>query len=126
MFGGHHVVLIRDPVQQWLSARSQRLQHRSPYFELGYLMILALASRLSVAGRIARWLKIPQLRNFRDCSMPAHHRLNAQLNVHAIQREVAERILMEQAELAPELVPHDAETGEDHEGPTATGAPRRA
>ena len=199
VFGGHHVVLIRDPVQQWLSARSQRLEHRSPYFDLGYLMILALASRLSVAGRIARWLEIPHLRfgsfghqyrllrrrfeplndelsyrafiavymlsytkalrhadividmdrlsgsrpyadavsaellqatgvdlDFRDCSMPAHHRLDAQLNVHAIQREVAERILMEQAELAPELVPHDAETGEDHEGPTATGAPRRA
>jgi hypothetical protein len=199
VFGGHHVVLIRDPVQQWLSARSQRLEHRSPYFELGYLMILALASRLSVAGRVARWLKIPHLRfgsfghqyrllrrrfeplndelayrafiavymlsytkalrhadividmdrlsgsrpyadavsaellqatgvdlDFRDCSMPAHHRLDAQLNVHAIQREVAERILMEQAELAPELVPHDAEPGEDHEGPTATGAPRRA
>jgi hypothetical protein len=49
VFGGHHVVLIRDPVEQWLSARSQRLQHGNSYFELGYLMILALASRLSVA-----------------------------------------------------------------------------
>lgn len=87
VFGGHHVVLIRDPVQQWLSARSQRLKHGSPYFELG---------------------------------------VDARLNVHALQRDVAERILMEQSELAPELVPHDAEPGEDHDGPTATGAPRRA
>jgi hypothetical protein len=62
VFGGHHLVLIRNPVQQWLSARSQRLEHGSPYFELGHFMILALASRLSVAGRIARWLGIPHLR----------------------------------------------------------------
>jgi hypothetical protein len=199
VFGGHHVVLIRDPVQQWLSARSQRLQHASPYFELGYLMILALASPLSVAGRIARWLKIPHLRfgsfghqyrllrrrfeplddelsyraftavymlsytkalrhadvvidmdrlsgsrqyaaaigdellqaigvdlDLDDCSMPAHHRNTARVNVHAIQREVSERILLEQSEVAPELIPHDEAPHEDYEGPTATGAPRRA
>ncbi|HKS55832.1 MAG TPA: hypothetical protein VJS12_11125 [Steroidobacteraceae bacterium] len=62
IFGGCHVVLIRDPVQQWLSARSQRTRHGSPYFEIGHLMILALAPRLSLAGRIAHWLKIPHLR----------------------------------------------------------------
>lgn len=62
IFGGCHVVLIRDPVQQWLSARRYRMQHDSPYFELGHIMILALAPRLSLAGRIARWLKIPHLR----------------------------------------------------------------
>lgn len=62
IFGGCHVVLIRDPVQQWLSARSHRIRHGSPYFELGHIMILALASRLSAAGRIARWLEIPHLK----------------------------------------------------------------
>lgn len=62
IFGGSHVVLMRDPVQQWLSARSQRVQHGNPYFELGHLMILALAPRLSIAGRIAHWLKLPHLR----------------------------------------------------------------
>jgi hypothetical protein len=62
IFGGCHVVLIRDPVQQWLSARSHRIRHASPYFELGHIMILALAPRLSVAGRIAHWLGIPQLK----------------------------------------------------------------
>ena len=198
VFGGHHVVVIRDPVQQWLSARSQRLQHGSPYFELGHLMILALASPLSVAGRIARWLQIPYVRfgsfghqyrllrrrfeplddelsyrafiavymlaytkalrhadvvidmdrlsgsrpyaaalsdellrasgvdlDFGDCSMPAHHRNVARLNMHAIHREVSERMLMEQSEVAPELMPHDEAPREDYEGPTATGAPRR-
>jgi hypothetical protein len=62
IFGGCHVVLIRDPVQQWLSARAQRVHHGSPYFEIGHLMILALAPPLSVPGRIAQWLKIPHLR----------------------------------------------------------------
>lgn len=182
VFGGHHVVLIRDPVQQWLSARSQRLKHGSPYFELGHMMILALASPLSVAGRIARWLKIPHLGfgswghqyrllrrrfeplddelsyrafiavymlsytkalrhadvvidmdrlsasrpyadsisgellqatgldlDFRDCSMPAHRRIDARLNAQAIQREVSERILREQPELTPPLMPETQE-----------------
>jgi hypothetical protein len=62
VFGGYHVVLRRDPVQQWLSARAQRIQRGNPYFEIGHLMILALAPRLSAAGRIAHWLKIPHLR----------------------------------------------------------------
>jgi hypothetical protein len=199
VFGGHHVVLIRDPVQQWLSARSQRLEHGSAYFELGYLMILALASRLGVAGRIAHWLEIPHLRfgsfghqyrllrrrfeplddelsyrafiavyilsymhalrhadividmdrlsgarpyadaisaellratgsdlDFADCSMPTHHRIDGHVNVRAIHREVSERILTEQLELAPQVLPYGEVPGEDHEGPTATGAPRRA
>jgi len=176
VFGGHHLVMIRDPVQQWLSARSQRLKHGSPYFELGHLLILALASRLSVAGRIARWLDIPHLRfgsfghqyrllrrrfeplddelsyrafiavymlsymkalrhadvvvdmdrlsssrlyaealsddlrqatgldlDFSDCALPPHRRVDAPINVHAIHREVAERILLEQPDAAPEL-----------------------
>jgi hypothetical protein len=62
IFGGCHVVLMRDPVQQWLSARSHRILHGSPYFELGHIMILALAPRQSAAGRIAHWLELPHLK----------------------------------------------------------------
>lgn len=199
VFGGHHVVMIRDPVQQWLSARSQRLEHGSPYFELGHIMILALASPLTVAGRIAHWLKIPQLRfgsfghqyrllrrrfeplddelsyrafiavytlsytralrhadvvvdmdrlsssrhyadtlshdlsqatgvdlDFGDCALPPHRRVDARIDVHAIHREVSERILLEQPEAAPELVPDRDSLGHDYDEPFATGAPRRA
>lgn len=191
VFGGCHVVLIRDPVQQWLSARSQRIRQGSPYFEIGHLMILALAPRLSLAGRIAHWLEIPHLRfgsfghyyrllrrrfeplddelsyrafmavyllsyakalrhadvildmdrlsrlppyaremgreifeatgvdlDFADCSMPADRRVDANVNVGAIHREVSERILLEQPDALPTLLPY--------EGPTATGARRRA
>ena len=182
VLGSYHAVLIRDPVQQWLSARSQRLKHGSPYFELGHVMILALASRLSVAGRIGRWLKIPHLRfgswrhhyrmlrrrfeplddelsyrafiavymlsytkalrhadlvidmdrlsasrsyadaisgellqttgadlDFRDCSLPAHHRIDAHIDVAAIHREVSERILTEQPGLLPDFMPEPQE-----------------
>lgn len=176
-FGGTHVVLIRDPLQQWLSARSHRIQHGSPYFELCHMMILALAPRRSLAGSIAHWLQIPyqrfgsfghhyrQLRrrfepldddlsyrafiavyllsyakamrhadvvvdmdrlsrfppyaaqlshellqmtgvdlDFRDCSMPADRRVDAHIDIRAIQREVSERILLEQADALPELL----------------------
>jgi hypothetical protein len=199
LFGGRHVVLIRDPVQQWLSARSHRVQHGSPYFEIGHLMILALAPRLSVAGRIAHWLKIPHLRfgsfghqyrllrrrfeplddelsyraflavymlsymralrhadvvidmdrlsrlrpyartmsaellhatgvdlDFADCTLPAHRRIDAAVNVRAIHREVSERILLEQPDAPPELLRHEYRHAEDYAGPIATGAPRRA
>jgi hypothetical protein len=199
VFGGHHVVLIRDPVQQWLSARSQRLKHGSPYFELGHFMILGLASRLSVAGRIASWLGIPHLRfgsyghhyrllrrrfeplddelsyrafiavyllsymkalrhadvvvdidrlsgsrpyaealsrnllqttgvdlDFADCSLPPHRRVAAHVDIRAIHREVSERILLEQPDAAPHPLPEYESPGHDYEGPTATGAPRRA
>jgi hypothetical protein len=191
IFGGCHVVLIRDPVQQWLSARSQRVHHGSPYFEIGHLMILALAPPLSVPGRIAQWLKIPHLRfgsfghhyrllrrrfeplddelsyraflavyllsyaralrhadvildmdrlsrlplyaremsrelfessgvdlDFADCSIPGDRRVDADVNVRAIHHDVSERIVMEQPDALPMLVPY--------EQPRATGAPRRA
>lgn len=191
VFGGCHIVLMRNPVQQWLSARSQRIRHGSPYFEIGPLMILALAPRLSLAGRIAQWLEIPHLRfgsfghhyrqlrrrfeplddelsyraflavyllsysralrhadvildmdrlsrlppyaramgaelseacgvdiDFADCSMPEDRRVDARVNVRAIQREVSERILLEQPDALPMLLPY--------EGPIATGEPRRA
>jgi hypothetical protein len=180
VFGGHHVVLMRDPAQQWLSQRAQRLRHGSPYFELGNLMILALAPRETVAGRVAHWLRIPHLRygsfghhyrllrrrfeplndelsyrafitvymlshakalphadlvvdmdrlsslrpyadavshellqttgvdlDFSNCSLPADRRIDPNVNLRAIQREVAERIVLEQADGFAELpLPH--------------------
>lgn len=60
-FEGCHVVLIRDPLQQWLSSRSYRETSQTSYFELGPLMILALAKPESPAGAIARWLHLPSL-----------------------------------------------------------------
>lgn len=60
-FGGNHVVLMRDPVQQWLSSRSYRLEGETSYFELCHLMILALAPADSLAGRTAKWLQLPRL-----------------------------------------------------------------
>lgn len=186
IFGGCHVLLIRDPAQQWLSARSHRIRYGSAYFELGHIMILALAPRLSVAGRIARWLAIPHLKygsfghvyrllrrrfeplddelsyraflavymlsythalrhadividvdrlsalrpyaltmsdelrratgvelDFGDCSLPSRHRLDLAMNMHALQREVSERILSEQPDAPPELVPHEHHHDED-------------
>jgi hypothetical protein len=60
-FDGCHVVLVRDPLQQWLSSRSYREPNQPSYFELQPLMILALARPESPAGAIARWLRLPSL-----------------------------------------------------------------
>lgn len=40
-FGGFHVVLIRDPIQQWLSFYSLRRRPRPTYFELCHYVLLA-------------------------------------------------------------------------------------
>lgn len=61
VFDGCHVVLVRDPMQQWLSSRSYREPNRPSYFELQPLMILALARPESPAGAMARWLRLPSL-----------------------------------------------------------------
>jgi hypothetical protein len=42
--------------------------------------------------------------DFGDCSMPADRRVDAHINIRALQREVAARILLEQADALPELV----------------------
>lgn len=57
--GGHHLVIMRDPVQQWLSCRSYRQRHRYAYFELSHLLILALAPPGSIAHGVARQLQVP-------------------------------------------------------------------
>lgn len=60
-FAGCHGVLMRNPVQQWLSSRSYRVRDKNPYFELSQFMILALAPADSPAARAAAWLRLPTL-----------------------------------------------------------------
>lgn len=87
-FDGCHVVLVRDPLQQWLSSRSYRdAEHASEpsYFELGPLMILALARADSSAGAIARWLRLPTLSgdSFR------HHFRSLRRHFHTLDDELS-------------------------------------
>lgn len=58
---GYHIVVQRDPLQQWLSCRSYRVNEASNYFELCHFLILALASADSPAGRFAQHLGLPHL-----------------------------------------------------------------
>lgn len=59
--GGYHVMLRRNPVQQWLSCRSYRAQAPLSYFESCHFLILALAPADSPAHRFARTLGLPSL-----------------------------------------------------------------
>lgn len=59
--GGYHIVIRRDPRQQWLSCRSFRHNGQLPYFELCHMLILALAKPSSPAGALARGLGLPRL-----------------------------------------------------------------
>jgi hypothetical protein len=58
--GGYHIVIQRDPLQQWLSCRSYRVNDALPYFELCHFLILALASPNSPAARVAQHLGLPR------------------------------------------------------------------
>jgi hypothetical protein len=58
--GGYHVVIQRDPLQQWLSCRSYTLNDALPYFELGHFLILALAAPGTPAARVAQHLGLPR------------------------------------------------------------------
>lgn len=59
--GGYHVVIHRNPLQQWLSCRSYRAEVSLSYFELCHFLILALAPRQSPARRFAAVLGLPNL-----------------------------------------------------------------
>ncbi|MGB6485398.1 MAG: hypothetical protein WBE91_00755 [Steroidobacteraceae bacterium] len=59
--GGYHVVLRRNPLQQWLSCRSYRGQVSLSYFELCHFLILALAPAGSPARCFADTLDLPRL-----------------------------------------------------------------
>lgn len=52
-FGGFHVVLVRDPVQQWLSFYSLRRRPRPTYFELcQYVLLSEMAGRGDLARKV--------------------------------------------------------------------------
>ncbi|MFT4251455.1 MAG: hypothetical protein QM608_03110 [Caulobacter sp.] len=55
-FGGFHVVLIRDPLQQWLSFHSLRKRPRPTYFELCQYVLLSEAPG---GEAVARQLGVP-------------------------------------------------------------------
>jgi hypothetical protein len=58
--GGLHIVIRRNPRQQWLSCRSYRVAEGTVYFELCHFLILALAPVDSPAGVYARHLGLPR------------------------------------------------------------------
>jgi hypothetical protein len=59
--GGYHVLIRRNPLQQWLSCRSYRDKMAISYFELCHLLILALAPPGTPARRFADTLGLPPL-----------------------------------------------------------------
>jgi hypothetical protein len=59
--GGYHVLVRRNPRQQWLSCRSYRHEVSLSYFELSHFLILALAPPASPARRFAGMLGLPSL-----------------------------------------------------------------
>jgi hypothetical protein len=68
-FGGSHLVLMRDPVSQWISAFTLRKRLRPTYFELGHLAILLLAADAQPLARAyAERMGIPAVRLDADLS----------------------------------------------------------
>jgi len=99
--GGYHVVIRRNPVQQWLSCRSYRVNDGSVYFELCHFLILALAAPDSTAGRFARGLGLPrpprgrfrhQFEGLRDALWPWSDELSYQVfsAVNQLSHAIAE------------------------------------
>lgn len=58
--GGYHVLVRRNPLQQWLSCRSYRAEVSLSYFELSHFLILALAPPATAARRFAATLGLPR------------------------------------------------------------------
>lgn len=59
--GGYHVLVSRNPRQQWLSCRSYRGEMSLSYFELCHFLILGLAAADTPAQRFAALLGLPPL-----------------------------------------------------------------
>jgi len=59
--GGYHILIRRNPWQQWLSCRSYRDRMEISYFELCHFLILALAPAGTAARRFADTLHLPSL-----------------------------------------------------------------
>ncbi len=75
--GGYHVVIRRNPRQQWLSCRSYREEVALGYFELCHFLILALAPEGSPGRRFGDVLGLPRLacglqRQFRSLHTAIH------------------------------------------------------
>ena len=83
--GGYHVLVRRNPLQQWLSCRSYRERRAPSYFELCHFLILALAPRGTPARRFGAMLGLPrhlprglpqQLRALHDTIHPCNDELS--------------------------------------------------
>lgn len=100
--GGYHVLVRRNPLQQWLSCRTYRGQMPLSYFELCYFLILALAPAGTPASRFAGTLGLPrlprglpqQLKTLQDAIHPGSDELSyrAFTAVSLLSRTVAEPV----------------------------------
>jgi hypothetical protein len=106
--GGYHVLIRRNPLQQWLSCRSYREGSSPSYFELCHLLMLALAPADTPARRFAAMLRLPsrlprdlsqQLRFLHDAIHPCSDELSyraftaVSLLSHAVAEPVADLVL---------------------------------
>lgn len=105
--GGYHIIVRRDPLQQWLSCRSYREEVPLSYFELCHFAILALAPAATPARRFADLLGLPRLpRGFKQQLRVLHGALHpwsdelsyraftaVTLLSHAIAEPVADLVL---------------------------------
>lgn len=105
--GGYHVLVRRNPRQQWLSCRSYRGELALSYFELCHFLILALAPARTPARRYADRLALPspprglpqQLRFLHTALQPWSEELSyraftaVSLLSHAVAEPVADLVL---------------------------------
>ena len=106
--GGYHVLVYRNPQQQWLSCRSYREQTALSYFELCHFLILALAPAGTPARRFGTILGLPshlprglpqQLRFVHDAIHPCSDELSyraftaVSLLSHSVSEPVADLVL---------------------------------
>lgn len=73
-FGGFHVMLVRDPVQQWLSFYSLRKRPRPTYFELSHYVLL---SEMAGCAEVARSLLGGDFAQAEGSAAPLDQRLAA-------------------------------------------------
>ncbi|HXS19657.1 MAG TPA: hypothetical protein VN735_00430 [Steroidobacteraceae bacterium] len=106
--GGYHVLVRRNPLQQWLSCRSYREQTSLSYFELCHFLILALAPACTPARRFATMLGLPrrlprslpqQLRFIHEAVQPCSDELSyraftaVSLLSHAVAEPITDLVL---------------------------------
>jgi hypothetical protein len=106
--GGYHMLVCRNPVQQWISCRSYRDKMSPSYFELCHFLILALAPAGTPPRRFAAMLGLPrslprglpeQLKFLHDAIYPWSDELSfraftaVSLLSHAVAEPVADLVL---------------------------------